>query len=341
MEIRTIGIDIGKTTFHLVGCNQAGAMVARQQYSRSKLLEYLVNLPSCLIGMEACPGSQHLARVLRSYGHEVRLIAPKFIKPYLKGQKNDFNDAAAIAEAVDRPSMRFVAPRSTEQLDLQAIHRVRSRLVAERTACINQIRAFLIEYGIAVPRGPGMLRKRLSEILEDATNGLSGVMRQIIARLREHWQHLEEEIARCMIEIESVAQRDNDCHRLTSIPGIGTLTATALLAAVGNASNFRKGRELAAWLGLVPRQHSTGGKSTLLGITKQGNPYVRLLLVHGARSLVQHLRRDKHELGAWITRLEQRAHRNVVIVAVANKMARIAWAVLAKQETYRPLAGMP
>lgn len=298
MEIRTIGIDIGKTSFHLVGCNSAGAMVARQKYTRTKLLEFLVNLPCCLIGMEACPGSQHLARVLHSYGHEVRLIAPKFIKPYLKGQKNDFNDAAAIAEAVDRPSMRFVAPRSTEQLDLQAIHRVRSRLVSERTASINQIRAFLIEYGIPVPRGPGMLRKRLSEILEDATNGLSGVMRQIIARLREHWYHLEGEIERCMNEIESVAQRDNDCHRLTSIPSIGTLTATALLAAVGNASNFRKGRELAAWLGLVPRQYSTGGKSTLLGITKQGNPYVRLLLVHGARSLVQHLRRDKHELGA-------------------------------------------
>ncbi len=336
MDIRTVGIDIGKTAFHLVGCNRAGAIVVRQKYSRAKLLEFLVNVPACLIGMEACPGSQHLARLLGSYGHEVRLIAPKFIKAYLKGQKNDFNDAAAIAEAVERPSMRFVAPRSIEQLDLQAIHRVRSQLVGERTAIINQIRAFLIEYGLTVARGPGMLHKKLGAMLEDGENALSGTMRQIIARQREHWAYLEDQIEGCATEIAAISRRNNDCHRLTSIPGIGVLTATALLAAVGNASNFRKGRELAAWLGLVPRQRSTGGKSTLLGISKQGNSYVRLLLVHGARSLVQHLRRDQHELGAWITRLEQRAHRNVVVVAVANKLARIAWAVLAKQETYRP-----
>src|SRR5579863_8750774 len=236
MEIKTIGIDIGKTWFHVIGCNHAGNPVTRQKYNRSKLLEFLVNLPGCLIGMEACPGSQHLARVLRSYGHDVQLIAPKFIKPYLKGQKNDFNDAAAIAEAVSRPSMRFVAPRSIEQLDLQAIHRVRSHLVAERTGVINQIRAFLIEYGLPVGRGPGMLRKSLGAILEDAENGLSGVMRQLISRQREHWEYLETQIERCMIEIESVARRNNECHRLTSIPGIGVLTATAILAAVGNAS---------------------------------------------------------------------------------------------------------
>jgi transposase len=337
MEIKTIGIDIGKTWFHLVGVNRAGTAVARQKYNRTKLKAFLVNIPACLIGMEACPGSQHLARALRSYGHDVKLIAPKFIKPYLKGQKNDFNDAAAIAEAVARPSMRFVAPRSIEQLDLQAMHRVRSHLVAERTAVINQIRAFLIEYGLPVGRGPGMLRKNLSSILEDGENGLSGVMRQLISRQREHWEYLETQIERCMLEIESVARRNNECHRLISIPGIGVLTATAILAAVGNASNFRKGREFAAWVGLVPRQHSTGGKPTLLGISKQGNSYVRMLLIHGARSLVQHLRRDKHDLGAWITALEQRAHRNVVIVAVANKLARMAWAVLAKEETYRPM----
>jgi transposase len=232
--------------------------------------------------------------------------------------------------------MRFVAARSVEQLDLQAIHRVRSHLVSERTGVINQIRAFLIEYGLPVGRGPAALRNNLAAILEDATNGLSGMMRQVIARRRDHWQYLEEQIERCMAEISAVAERNNDCHRLTSIPGIGMLTATAIMAAVGNAANFRKGRELAAWLGLVPRQRTTGGKPTLLGISKQGNPYVRRLLVHGARSLVQHLRRDKHTLGGWITQLEQRAHRNVVIVAVANKMARIAWAVLARQETYRP-----
>jgi transposase len=201
---------------------------------------------------------------------------------------------------------------------------------------INQIRAFLLEYGLPVGRGPAALRNNLASILEDAENGLAGTMRQVIARQREHWQYIEEQIEQCMVDIDAIAERNNDYHRLTSIPGIGVLTATAIMAAVGNASNFRKGRELAAWLGLVPKQHSTGGKSKLLGISKQGNPYVRRLLVHGARSLVQHLRRDKHELGGWITKLEQRAHRNVVIVAVANKMARIAWAVLAKEETYRP-----
>jgi len=337
MEIKTIGIDIGKTWFHVVGCNRAGAPIIRHKFNRTKLLGFLINLPGCLIGMEACPGSQHLARVLQLHGHEVRLIAPKFIKPYVKGQKNDFNDAAAIAEAVARPSMRFVAPRSVEQLDLQAIHRVRARLVGERTAVINQIRAFLLEYGLPVGRGPSALRNNLAALLDDAGNALSGVMRQVVARLREHWKYLEAQIDCCMREIETVAQRNNDCHRLTSIPGIGVLTATAMLAAIGNASNFRKGRELAAWLGLVPKQRTTGGKPTLMGISKQGNGYVRRLLVHGARSLVQHLRREKHEIGHWITDLEQRAHRNVVIVAVANKMARIAWAVLAKQETYRPL----
>jgi len=232
--------------------------------------------------------------------------------------------------------MRFVAPRSIEQLDLQAIHRVRSHLVGERTAVINQIRCFLLEYGLSVGRGVAALRNSLASILEDNANGVSDTMRSIIARQREHWQYLEVQIERCMVEISAIAMRNNDCHRLRSIPGIGVLTATAIMAAVRSAANFRKGRELAAWLGLVPRQRTTGGKPTLLEISKQGNPYVRKLLVHGARSLVQHLRRDHHELGRWIAQLEQRAHRNVVIVAVANKMARIAWAVLAKQETYRP-----
>jgi transposase len=341
MDIKTVGIDIGKTWFHLVGCNRAGTPVARHKFNREKLLQFTVNLPRCLIGMEACPGSQHLSRLLERHGHEVRLIAPKFIKPYVKGQKNDFNDAAAIAEAVARPTMRFVNPRSIEQLDLQAIHRIRSRWVGERTAVINQIRAFLLEYGLPVRKGPAALRSELPTMIEDAENGLSGTMRQILARLREHWLYLESQIEGCRLELEAVAQRSNECHRLTSIPGIGTLTASAIIAAVGNASAFRKGRELAAWLGLVPGQRTTGGKPTLLGISKRGNPYLRRLLIHGARSLVQHLRRDRHEIGRWITQLERRAHKNVVIVAVANKMARIAWAVLTKHETYRPVPLAP
>lgn len=335
MDIATLGIDIGKTWFHLIGCNRAGTPVARHKLNRSKLLQFIANLPRCLIGMEACPGSQHFARVFQSHGHEVRLIAPRFIKPYIKGQKNDFNDAAAIAEAVTRPTMRFVVPKSNEQLDLQAIHRVRDRLVGERTAVINQIRAFLIEYGLPVKEGRAALRRNLASMLEDAQNGLSGKMRQLIARLREHWQQLESQIDQCMQEIELIVSRNEECRRLVSIPGIGSLGATALVAAVGNATTFRKGRELAAWLGLVPRQWSTGGKPTLLGIGKRGNSYVRRLFIHGARSVLQHLKRGNHQLGSWITQLEKRAHKNVVIVAIANKMARIAWAVLARQEIYR------
>jgi transposase len=335
MDIATLGIDIGMTWFHLIGCNRAGTPVARHKLNRGKLLQFIANLPRCLIGMEACPGSQYFARAFQSHGHEVRLIAPRFIKPYVRGQKNDFNDAAAIAEAVTRPTMRFVVPKSNDQLDLQAIHRVRDRLVGERTAVINQIRAFLIEYGLPVKEGRAALRRNLASMLEDAQNGLSGKMRQLIARLREHWQQLELQIDQCMQEIELIVSRNEECRRLVSIPGIGSLGATALVAAVGNATTFRKGRELAAWLGLVPRQWSTGGKPTLLGIGKRGNSYVRRLFIHGARSVLQHLKRGNHQLGSWMTQLEKRAHKNVVIVAIANKMARIAWAVLARQETYR------
>jgi len=335
VDIATLGIDIGKTWFHLIGCNRAGTPVARHRLNRGKLMQFIANLPRCLIGMEACPGSQHFARAFQSHGHDVRLIAPKFIKPYIKGQKNDFNDAAAIAEAVTRPTMRFVLPKSNDQLDLQAIHRVRDRMVGERTAVINQIRGFLIEYGLPVKEGRAALRRNLASVLEDAGNGLSGKMRQLIARLREHWQQLELQIDQCMEEIDLIVSRNDDCRRLVSIPGIGSLGATALVAAVGNATTFRKGRELAAWLGLVPRQWSTGGKPTLLGIGKRGNSYVRRLFIHGARSVLQHLKRGNHQLGSWMTQLQKRAHKNVVIVAIANKMARIAWAVLVRQETYR------
>ncbi|MCW5622874.1 MAG: IS110 family transposase, partial [Burkholderiales bacterium] len=265
MEITTVGIDVGKSWFHLIGCNRAGRPITRQKLNRGQLAVFVANLPQCLIGMEACPGSQHLARAFHRSGHDVRLIAPKFIKPYLKSQKNDFNDAEAIAEAVSRPTMRFVTVKSNEQLDLQAVHRIRERLIGERTAVINQIRAFLIEYGLPVKEGRASLRRDLPDILEDAENGLSPRMRQLVAALREHWHALEAQIARHTHEIELVAKRSDDCRRLITVPGIGPLGATALIAAVGNGSMFGKGRELAAWLGLVPRQHSTGGRITLLG----------------------------------------------------------------------------
>lgn len=340
MEIKTVGVDIGKSWFHLVACNRVGRPVARHKLNRGQLAQFIANLPQCLIGMEACPGSQHLARAFQRSGHDVRLIAPKFIKPYLKSQKNDFNDAEAIAEAVSRPTMRFVAVKSNEQIDLQAVHRIRERLIGERTAVINQIRAFLIEYGLPVKEGRASLRRDLPDILEDAENGLSPRMRQLIAALREHWHALEGQIAQHTREIELVAKRNDDCRRLVTVPGVGPLGATALIAAVGNGAMFAKGRELAAWLGLVPRQYSTGGKPKLLGISKRGNRYVRMLFIHGARSCLKHLNRDNHELGLWMTQLEQRAHKNVVAVALANKIARIAWAVLARQEVYRSSAAV-
>ena len=335
MDIKTVGLDIGKTWFHFVGCNRAGNPIARHKFNRGQLMRHMAKMSPCLIGMEACPGSQHLARAFQRYGHDVRLIAPKFVKPYLKSQKNDFNDAEAIAEAVTRPTMRFVNVKSNEQLDVQALHRLRDRLVAQRTATINQIRAFLIEYGIPIKEGRRVLKRELPQILEEPENGLSDRMRGVIHRMAAHWSSLEAAVDECTADLELIARRNDLCRRLATVPGIGPLGATALVAAVGNAAAFKRGRELAAWLGLVPKQHSTGGKARLLGVTKRGNPYVRRLLIHGARSLVRHLHRDNHELGLWMTKLEQRAHKNVVVVAVANKLARIAWAVLARNEIYR------
>jgi transposase len=335
MNISTIGIDIGKNWFHLVGRNRAGRTVARHKFTRTQLHQFLVNTPSCVIGMEACSGSQNLARKFQSFGHEVRLIAPKFIKAYLKNQKNDFNDAEAIAEATTRPSMRFVAIKSSDQLDLQALHRIRHRWVAERTATINQLRGFLIEYGIPVRQGRSAFEHELPRILDDASNGISVRMRGILSQLREHWRTIEQRLAQCTGEIETLAKDSEDCQRLTRVPGIGPLGATALVAAIGNGSNFANGRQLAAWLGLVPRQWSTGGKTKLLGIGKHGNSYIRTLFIHGARSCVRNLKRQRHAFGTWLTRLEARANKNVVAVALANKIARIAWAVLIRREDYR------
>jgi transposase len=234
--------------------------------------------------------------------------------------------------------MRFVTVKSNKQLDMQAVHRIRDRLIGQRTAVINQIRAFLLEYGLPVKEGRASLSASLPDILEDGGNGLSDRMRQLVAQLREHWSGIDAQIADYTGEIELAARRSDDCQRLLSIPGIGPLGATALIAAVGNAGMFSKGRELSAWLGLVPRQRTTGGKPTLLGIGKRGNAYVRRLLIHGARSLLKNLHRKDHELGAWMNKLQERAHRNVAVVAVANKLARIAWAVLARHDVYRPSA---
>ena len=338
MEIATLGIDIGKTWFHIVGLDSAGKPLVREKLNRRKLMLFVGTCQRCVIGMEACAGAQYLARRFSAFRHDVKLIAPRFVKAYLKSNKNDFNDAAAIAEAVQRPTMRFVAIRSIEQVDIQALHRVRDHLIGERTGAVNQIRAFLLEYGLAVAIGRSKLLRELPEILEDGDNGISPVMRDLLCQLQTRLRRIQEEIDELTTQIESIASHDERCRRLCTIPGVGPMVATALVAAVGNGANFRRSRDMAAWIGLVPRQHSTGGRSTLLGISKRGNSYLRRLFIHGARSVIQNVDRRGHRFGAWLTQLEQRAHRNVVAVGLANKLARIAWAVLRAAEPYRPIA---
>jgi transposase len=332
--LRTVGIDLGKTVFHLVGLDAPGNVIVKKRFSRTQLLRYLANTPVCLVGMEACCGAHHLGAGLAAQGHQVRLIPAQFVRPFVKSNKNDYKDAEAIAEAVQRPTMRFVPIKTKDQLDLQSLHRVRDRLVSRRTSLVNQIRAFLLERGLTFRQGRPYLRKRMALILEDAELNLSPLMRQLLDQLWQEWKTVEEQIEAISRAIERIADQDAACQRLQQIPGVGPLVATAMVAAIGNGSAFIKGRDFAAWLGLVPRQHSTGGQAKLLGISKRGNPYLRRLFIHGARSILTVANREKIAFGAWIEQLESHVHRNVAIVAVANKLARIAWAVLARAETY-------
>ena len=341
MHIASIGIDLGKTTFHLVALDEHGQVVIRKKFSRPQLLAYTANFKASLIGMEACSGAHFLGAALRQQGHDVRLIPAQFVKPFVKSNKNDFLDAEAIAEAVARQNMRFVPIKTDDQLDLQALHRVRDRLVTRRTAVINQIRGFLLERGITFGRGPAQLRNQMASLLEDADNALTPRMRILLERLWAEWKQLEGDIAVAAEEIERIAREDAGCRRLREIPGVGPLVATATIAAIGNGAAFRKGREFAAWLGLVPRQHSTGGKTRLLGISKRGNLYLRRMFIHGARAVVFRVRHDTGGLGQWVQQLSAHATPNKVIVAVANKLARIAWAVLCRGEAYRHPAMQP
>ena len=335
MDISTLGIDLSKTTFHVIGFNARGEIVLRRKFSRNQLLRFTSNRQQMLIGMEACGGAHFLSRALQTQGHDARLMPAQFVKAFRKSNKNDYLDAEAIAEAVQRPNMRFVPIKTDDQLDLQALHRVRDRLVSRRTSVINQLRAFLLERGITFRQGRAYLRKQIPELLEDAEQKLSPRMRQLVDRLWQEWKVLEEQIETLSREIENIAGQDAACQRLLDIPGVVPLVATALVAAIGNGAAFTKGRDFAAWLGLVPRQHSTGGKAWLFWISKRGNSYLRRLFIHGARSIVMSLNRDNHAMGKWMSQLEARTHRNVLVVAVANKLARIAWAVLARGDVYR------
>jgi transposase len=336
MEIDIIGIDLGKTVFHIVGVSPAGEVVVRRKCSRGELLRFTANLQVRLIGMEACAGSHFLGRSLREQGHEVRLMPAQYVKPYVKTNKNDYIDAEAIAEAVGRPKMRFVPIKSDDQLDMQSLHRVRDRWVGRRTSVINQIRGLLLERGITFRKGRRYAVASLPGVLEDPENGLSGALRILLAQLQGELRQLQTQIDEADALIAKAAGEQEPCRRLMAIPGVGPLTATAVVASIGNGASFGKGRSFATWLGLVPGQYSTGGKQKLLGISKRGNSYLRRLLVHGARAVVQCRNKQSPGLSAWLNQLAARAHSNVVTIALANKMARVIWAVLSKGEVYRP-----
>ncbi len=336
MEIHTVGIDLGKTVFHLVGLDLQGAVVVRKKFSRRQLLHFTANLRVGLIGMEACGGAHFLGRALRQQGHEVRLIPAQYVKPYVQTNKNDYIDAEAIAEAVSRPRMRFVPIKSDDQLDLQSLHRVRAGWVSRRTAVVNQLRALMLERGITISKGRCHVEVALPGILEDPENKLSGALRMLLSQVYGEMKQLQSQIDEADAVIRKTAGEDEACQRLVAIPGVGPVTATAMIAAIGNGAAFNKGRGFAAWLGLVPAQYSTGGKQKLLGISKRGNAYLRRLFVHGAHAVLQQRVKQSSGLREWLGRLTGRAHRNVVAVALANKLARMAWAVLAKGERYRP-----
>lgn len=324
------GVDLGKNVFHVVGLDADGAVIQRAKFRRETLLTFFEQASSAIVGMEACSGSQWLARKLTVMGHRVRIVPAQFVKPYVKSQKNDTIDAEAIAEAVTRPTMRFTRVRTTDEVDLQALHRIRDQLISSRTRLINQVRGFCLEYGVAIRQGAGVFRRDLPSALADEENDLTPAMRRMLAELYDDIERLDTRIAAATREVEALAARDDRARRLMTIPGIGPLGATALLAAVGDGTQFRRARDLAAWLGLVPRQNSTGGRTVLLGITKRGNRYVRRLLVHGARSCVTHLDRSRDRLGSWLDGLCARMHVNKVTVALAAKIARVAWAIITK-----------
>jgi len=334
MEIAVLGIDLGKNSCSVVGLDGTGRVVMRRRMQRESVIKFAAKRTPCVVAMEACCGAHHLGRIMRDHGHQVLLMSPEYVRPYVKAQKNDDRDAEAIAEAATRPTMRFVELKTAEQLDMQSLHRVRDRLVGERTALMNQLRAVLMERGITIPQGRRKLAQYLAMMLDDDDVCLSARMRQLVKDVQAEWTALDHRIEALDDEFAARAKNDDAARRLASIPGIGVLNATALAAAVGNAVTFARGRDLAAWLGLVPRQMTTGGKPRLLGISKRGNKYLRKLLIHGARAALPSLSASTTPLGNWLRRLLERAHKNTVIVALANKLARIVWAVLRHGGTY-------
>lgn len=334
-EVVVLGIDLAKQSFQLHGVNSSGQTIIKKKLVRKNLCEFIAKMPACIIGIEACGGANHWVRVFEKFGHTVHMIAPQFVKPFVKSNKNDAADAEAICEAVQRPSIRFVPAKSVEQQDIQSLHRIRSQAVARRTAQSNQTRGLLMEYGVIIPQGISHIRKSIPLILEDAENELTAMFRELLSSLYEEMVHLDARIKTLEAKLESLSKQNEDCQRLLSIPGVGLLSATAMVASIGDISAFKNGRELAAWLGLVPRQHSTGGKPTLLGISKRGDTYLRTLLIHGGRTVVRVADKHQDKRNTWITQLESRRGKNISAVAVANKNARVAWALLSNKSTYQ------
>ena len=334
-KITTIGLDLAKNVFHVVCCNEYGKVTRKKMLKRPQVLAYFANLPQCLVGIEACASAHHWARQLDILGHQVKLISPQYVKPFVRGNKNDYNDALAIAEAVIRPEMRFVPVKTPEQQDIQALHRLRERRLQERTALCNQLRGLLAEYGLIFPQGINVLQRRLPELLEDSENGLSNLFRRLLAQSYQQLQTLDKNIDFYTREMRCQSQQSEACQRLQTIPGYGPIVAGVFHSAVGNGEAYRRGRDVSASLGLVPRQHSSGGKEVLLGISKRGDRYLRSLLVHGARSVVIRAAKKNDRLSRWINKVRAARGFNKAVVALANKMARIGWAVLVNKTSYQ------
>lgn len=333
MNLTTIGIDLAKNVFQVHGANEKGKAVLKKQLKRTQMLPFFANLAPCRIGMEACGSAHYWARKLQALGHTVQLIAPQYVKPFVKRNKNDAADAEAICEAMTRPNMPTVPIKNASQQAILSVHRARQGFVKARTAQANQIRGLLAEFGITIPKGIGHIAKRVPEILEDGENDLPGSFRLLIGRLADHLKELNRQVGELEAQIQLWHKDNSASQKLAKIPGIGPMTASATVASVGDARNFKNGRQLAAWLGIVPRQHSTGGKSTLLGISKRGDSYLRTLLIHGARAVIRVAER-KPNADPWLKNLLARRHKNVAAVALANKNVRTIWALLAHDRDY-------
>jgi len=335
MEIKRIGLDLAKYVFEVHAVDNDENAVLRKTLRREAVAQFFADLEPCVVGMEACCGSHYWARVLTDLRHEVRLISPQFVKPYVKSNKNDRNDAEAICEAVGRPSMRFVPPKSPEQLEIQAAHRIRQRVVANRTRLVNQVRGLLGEHGVVVPRDINRIRRTLNEIVDGQSGGFGELFVDMLRDIRAELVELDTRLAGYNRRIKSLFRSNEMCQRIGQIEGIGPITATALVAAVGDKSCFKNGRQFAAWLGLVPKQHSSGGKARLFGISKRGDRYLRTMLIHGARAVLGRSAGKTDTRSQWVNRMRERRHPNVVAVALANKNARIVWSLLSTDQEYR------